>query len=112
METKDLGNSSLGLDANVAACLSYVFGFITGILFYVLEKENKFVKFHAMQSIVGFGFFFVLNIILPFIPIIGWILLPITWVASFVLWVILLIKAYQGERFKLPVAGDMAEKNS
>ena len=112
METKDLGKSSLGLDANVAACLSYVFGFITGILFYVLEKENKFVKFHAMQSIVVFGFFFVLNIILPFIPIIGWILLPITWVASFVLWVILLIKAYQGERFKLPVAGDKAEKNS
>ena len=112
MEAKDLGKSSLGLDANVAACLSYVFGFITGILFYVLEKENKFVKFHAMQSIVVFGFFFVLNIILPFIPIIGWILLPITWVASFVLWVILLIKAYQGERFKLPVAGDMAEKNS
>jgi len=112
MEAKDLGKSSLGLDANVVACLSYVFGFITGILFYVLEKENKFVKFHAMQSIVVFGAFFVLNIILPFIPIIGWILLPIVWVASFVLWIILMIKAYQGERFKLPVAGDMAEKNS
>ena len=112
METKDLGKSSLGLDANLAACLSYVFGFITGLLFYFLEKENKFVKFHAMQSIVVFGFFFVLNMVLLIIPVIGWILLPISWIASFVLWIILMIKAYQGERFKLPYAGDIAEKNS
>jgi uncharacterized membrane protein len=112
MEAKDLGKSSLGMDANLAACLSYVMGFITGIIFYILEKENRFVKFHAMQSIVVFGLVFVLNIILPFIPIIGWILLPIVWVVSFVLWIILMIKAYQGERLKLPVVGDIAEKNS
>ncbi len=112
METKDLGKSSLGLDANVAACLSYLFGFITGILFYVLEKENKFVKFHAMQSIAVYGSFFVLMVILSFIPVIGWMLMPIVSIASFVLWIILMLKAYQGERFKLPFAGDIAEKNS
>ena len=112
METKDLGKSSLGLDANVAACLSYVFGLITGIIFYVLEKENKFVKFHAMQSIVVFGAVFVLGIILPFIPVIGLILLPIVYIGSIVLWILLMVKAYQGESFKLPIAGDMAEKNS
>ena len=112
MDTKDLGKSSLGLDANVAACLSYVLGLITGIIFYVLEKENKFVKFHAMQSIVLFGAVFVLGIILPFIPVIGLILLPIVYIGSIVLWILLMVKAYQGETFKLPVAGDIAEKNS
>ena len=112
METKDLGKSSLGLDANVAACLSYVLGLITGIIFYVLEKENKFVKFHAMQSIVVFGAVFVLGIILPFIPVIGLILLPIVYIGSIVLWILLMVKAYQGETFKLPIAGDIAEKNS
>ena len=112
METKDLGKSSLGLDANVAACLSYVLGLITGIIFYVLEKENKFVKFHAMQSMVVFGAVFVLGIILPFIPVIGLILLPIVYIGSIVLWILLMVKAYQGETFKLPIAGDIAEKNS
>ena len=112
METKDLGKSSLGLDANVAACLSYVFGLLSGIIFYVLEKENKFVKFHAMQSIVVFGAVFVLGIILPFIPVIGLILLPIVYIGSIVLWIFLMVKAYQGETFKLPIVGDMAEKNS
>ena len=112
MDTKDLGKSSLGLDANVAACLSYVLGLITGIIFYVLEKENKFVKFHAMQSIVVFGAVFILGIILPFIPVIGLILLPIVYIGSIVLWILLMVKAYQGETFKLPIAGDMAEKNS
>jgi len=112
METKNLGKSSLGLDANVAACLSYVFGLITGIIFYVLEKENKFVKFHAMQSIVVFGAVFVLGIILPFIPVIGLILLPIVYIGSIVLWILLMVKAYQGETFKLPIAGDIAEKHS
>ena len=112
MEQKDLGKSSTGMQANLAALLSYLLGFITGIIFYIIEKENKFVRFHAMQSIVTFGFLFVLGIILPFIPVIGWVVLPFLWVLQVVLWVILMIKAYQGESFKLPIVGDIAEKNS
>ncbi|MFC1658910.1 DUF4870 domain-containing protein [Candidatus Omnitrophota bacterium] len=108
----DLGKTSTGIQPNVAGLLSYLFGFITGIIFYLIEKENKFVRFHAMQSIVTFGFFFVLNIILPIIPLVGWVLLPLVWVTSFILWIVLMIKAYQGESFKLPVAGEIAEKNS
>jgi len=110
MAAKDLGKTSCGMQPNVAGLLSYLAGFVTGIIFFVIEKENKFVRFHAMQSTILFGFFFVLGIILPFIPILGWILLPIVWVLSFILWIILMIKAYQGEYFKLPVVGDMAEK--
>ena len=112
METKDLGKTSTGMQPNIAALLSYLLGLITGIIFYVIEKDNKFVRFHAMQSIVVFGFLFVLSIILPFIPVIGGIIMPILWITELVLWVILMVKAYQGETFKLPIAGDIAEKNS
>ena len=105
------GKTSLGMEANVAALLSYLLGFITGIIFYVLEKENKFVRFNAMQSIVVFGFLFVLNVILRFFPGIGWMLSSIIGVISIILWIILMIKAYQGEYLKLPVAGDIAEQN-
>lgn len=111
-QEKDLGKCSIGMQPNLAALLSYVLGFITGIIFFVIEKENKFVRFHAMQSIIVFGALFVVQIILGFIPFIGWILIPLVWIAGFILWVILLVKAYQGEYYKLPVAGDMAEKHS
>lgn len=112
METKDLGKTSTGMQPNVAALLSYLLGLITGIIFYVIEKENKFVRFHAMQSIVVFGFLFVAVVVLSFIPVIGWVLMPIIWIAQLALWIILMVKAYQGEMFKLPIAGDIAEKNS
>jgi uncharacterized membrane protein len=112
MENKDLGTTSLGLQPNVAALLCYILGIITGILFFVLEKDNKFVRFHAMQSIVVFGFLLVLNAILAVIPVIGWSLMPILGIVSLILWILLMVKGYQGEYFKLPVAGDIAEKNS
>lgn len=112
MEPKDLGKTSTGIQANVAALLSYLLGIITGLIFFLIEKENKFVRFHAMQSIVVFGALFVVAMILPFIPIIGWVLLPLVYLAQLVLWILLMIKAYQGEMFKLPIAGDIAEKNS
>lgn len=106
---KDLGKTSLGIDANIAGLLCYLGGFITGILFYVLEKQNRFVRFHAMQSIVAFGGLLVLQIAVGFLPFLGFIL-PLISLASFILWVLLMIKAYQGEMFKLPVLGDLAEK--
>jgi len=112
MEKKDLGKTSIGMQANLAAPLSYLLGFITGIIFYIVEKENKFVRFHAMQSIVVFGFLFVASVILRFMPVLGCILGFLLWIVSVILWIILMIKAYRGEYFKLPVAGDIAEKNS
>ncbi|MFC1704546.1 DUF4870 domain-containing protein [Candidatus Omnitrophota bacterium] len=111
-EKKSLGTTELGLQPNAAALLSYLLWFITGIIFIVLERKNKFVRFHALQSIIVFGFLFGLGIILPFIPLMGWFLIPIVWITSLILWVILMVKAYQGELFKLPVVGDIAEKSS
>ncbi len=113
MEEKDLGKCSSGMQPNLAALLSYLLGFITGILFYFfLEKENKFVRFHAMQSIVVSAAFFVAQIILGMIPILGWALSFLVAIGGFILWILLMIKAYQGEYYKLPYAGDIAEKNS
>jgi uncharacterized membrane protein len=104
--------TSTGLDENVAGLLCYVLGWVTGIVFLILEKDNKFVRFHAMQSIVTFGAITVIQIILNFIPIIGWILSLLVYLASLVLWIVLMVKAYQGQRYKLPVAGNIAEKQA
>ncbi|MGE5197379.1 MAG: DUF4870 domain-containing protein [Deltaproteobacteria bacterium] len=111
MEQKDLGKTSIGMQPNLAALLSYLLGFVTGIIFYLIEKENKYVRFHSMQSTIVFGFFFILSLVLWVIPVIGWVLMPLLSVAEVILWVVLMVKAYQGEIFKVPVAGDIAQKN-
>ncbi len=104
--------STIDMDQNVAGLLCYLVGWITGLVFYLIEKENKFVRFHAMQSIVTFGALTVLSVVLGVIPVVGVILGPIIGILALVLWILLMVKAYQGEKFKLPVAGDIAEKNS
>lgn len=112
MAENDLGPTSLGMKPNMAAFLSYLAGILTGIIFYILEKDNKFVRFHAMQSIMTFGFFLALNIVLGFVPVVGWSLMPLVAVVQLIVWIILMVKAYKGEHFKLPIVGDMAEKNA
>jgi uncharacterized membrane protein len=124
MEPKDLGKSSTGMQPNVAALLSYVLGWITGLIFFLIEKENKFIRFHAAQSLVVFGALTVLQIAigifsgifaaihLYFLIPVFTLLYPLIGLAGLVLWILLMIKAYQGEMFKLPIAGDMAEKMS
>jgi uncharacterized membrane protein len=105
-----MAKSSTGMEENVAALLSYVLGWITGLIFFLIEKESKFVKFHAMQSIITFGALTILAIILTPIPLLGWVLGVIIWILEVVLWIVLMIKAYQGAKFKLPFIGDLAEK--
>jgi len=112
MTHKSQGKSSIGMEANIAALLSYLLGFVSGIIFYALEKENKFVRFHAMQSIVVFAFLFVLNMVVKLLPLIGWTISTLLGIIGIVIWVLLMVKAYNGEYFKLPVAGEIAEKNS
>lgn len=108
-----MAKTSLGLDENIEGALCYLGWWLTGLIFYLLEKDNKFVKFHAMQSIFVFFAFFLLGII---INVLGWFFWPlfwfswIVWLLGVVLWLVLMIKAYQGEKFKLPIVGDLAEK--
>lgn len=103
-------NTALGVQENIAGLLCYVAGFITGIVFLVLEKENKFVRFHAMQSLVTFLALFVISIVGGFIPLVGWLISLLITPVGLVLWILLMYKAYQGQKFKLPVIGDFAEK--
>lgn len=102
----------MNLDENIAGALCYILGFITGIIFYLIEKENKFVRFHAMQSILVFLPVWIIVWLLGWIPGFGWIVSGLLGLLSLILWLILMIKAYQGEKFKLPIVGDIAEKNS
>ena len=103
--------SSTGLDANVAGLLCYVLGWVSGLVFILIERESKFVRFHALQSIYVFGVITIASIILGWIPVIGPVVLsPLVGLLGVVLWIILMIKAYQGTRYKLPWSGNIAEK--
>ena len=70
----------------------------------MIEKENKFVRFHAMQSII----LSVAATVMGFVPLVG----LLASLAYIVLWIVMMIKAYNGEKFKLPIIGDIAEKNA
>jgi uncharacterized membrane protein len=115
-ETPSTPQGTTGLAPNVAGALSYLLGPITGVLFLVLEKENRFVRFHAAQSIgVGLVMFAanivltVFNSILFRIPILGFIVGSIltlgVGLASFVLWLYLMYRAWQGDEWEVPVIG-------
>ena len=105
-----MAKSSTGLAENVAGLLCYVLGWVSGLVFVLIEQENKFVRFHAIQSIYVFGILSLAAIVLRWIPIIGGVIAWILGVIMFILWIILMIKAYQGIKFMLPWAGNWAEK--
>lgn len=107
---ENTNKTALGINENIEGVLCYILGFITGILFLILEKENKFVRFHAMQSIVTFLPLFVIAMVIGSIPIIGWAISMLIGLLELILWILLMVKAYQGEKYKLPIAGDFAEK--
>ena len=104
--------SSTGLDPNLAGLFCYLLGLITGIVFLIIEKESRFVRFHAYQSLAVFGAIFVLSLIAGFIPVIGTLISILLAPVGLILWILLMVKAYQGERYKIPVAGDWAEDQS
>ncbi len=116
-----MAKTSLGLEENIEGALCYLLGWLTGIIFYIIEKDNKFVRFHAKQSMLVFFPLWILSFIFgggflfwggffwgawAFLVVIGWLI----WIVIFILWIILMIKAYQGETYKLPIVGDIAER--
>jgi uncharacterized membrane protein len=123
------GKSSTGLDENIAALLTYVFGWVSGLIFFLLEKDSKLVRFHAMQSILfnvfvavlcfaGWIVTIVLVLIASQLPdILGTLvglLATLVWVilgaGLLIAWILCLVRAYQGKFFKLPIIGNLAEK--
>jgi len=102
--------SSTGLDENVAGLLCYVLFWVSGLVFVLIEQKSKFVRFHAMQSIYVFGTLNVAGIVLGWIPWNGVVFSSIIGLIGFALWIILMIKAYQGTEFKVRWAGNFAER--
>lgn len=119
---------STGLPQTTSALLSYLGWWITGLIFYFLESD-RFVRFHALQSVFTFGgislLLLVLSVLrgalrlllvrsgsalLPALLSLLGVLTPLIWIGALLLWVVLIVKAGQGETFKLPVAGDLAER--
>jgi uncharacterized membrane protein len=112
---------STGLTANVAGALTYALGPITGVAFLVIEKENAFVRFHAAQSIAVSGILIAASIalsivsaVLAVVPILGWLLALLLTaglgLASFGLWLVLMYKAFSGQEWETPFAGELARK--
>lgn len=96
---------------NLVAALSYFLGFITGIVILLVEKDDKFVRFHAMQSIVVFGTLFIINIVVNLVfGLVSGFVSGLISVAGFIIWIVSMFRAYQGEMFKWPIVGDIAEK--
>jgi uncharacterized membrane protein len=115
------GPTSTGLPANVAGALAYVLGPITGIIFYILEKDNRFVRFHAAQSIaVSVAMFIIsfvlgmLGVVLGAVPFVGWVIAMLlsfgVSIVSFVLWIYLMWQAFQGNEWEAPFAGVFARR--
>jgi uncharacterized membrane protein len=122
-----LGTTSMGMAPNVAAGCSYIFHWVTGLIFFLMEKQNKFVRFHAMQAICLGVLAAVLGFVYMFIAVgaavastassaaggsmgILGMLFSLLWLALFALWVVCLIQAFTGKWFKIPIIGDLAMK--
>jgi uncharacterized membrane protein len=106
-----------GLSENVAGLLCYLLGWITGLIFYLIDKR-PFVRFHAAQSIVVFGGLTVIRIVLAMLFVSGGVAgfsmgMGLLWIVSLVgvvLWILLMVKAYQGEKYRVPLAADLADQ--
>lgn len=108
--TEENKKTVLGVTENLEALICYALGWVTGLVFLFLEKNNEYVRFHALQSLVTFGALRAASFVLVFIPILGWLVAFCLSILSLVLWVFLMVKAYSGERYKLPVVGDFVEQ--
>ena len=109
---EDLGQTSSGLQPAHAAAFAYVFGVITGLIFFFMEKGNRFVRFHAMQSICFSIGVCVLTLVVRMTPLVGGALAVLTQIAACVVWIVLIVKAAKGRWYRLPVFGDIAAKQS
>lgn len=117
------GGQGTGLAPNIASLICYLCAPITSIIFLLIEKENRDVRFHAWQSLAfGVGYIVliilleilaaILGLIASVLGIIIGFFIPIVMLAAFIIWIVCLVKAYQGERWRIPFLGDFAAKKA
>ena len=105
-----MDKTSMGLPENIAGMLCYSLFWVTGVIFLLLEPNNKIVRFHAFQSIIVFSPLNILYFSFFFIPVVGWMLNTLVGAITFILWVVLMVKTFQGQKWELPAAGAIAGK--
>ncbi len=101
--------TSMSMRASAAGWLSYLGGWVTGLIFLLLKKEDRFVRFHAMQSLIFFGAMSMVTTVFSHIPLLASIGAGLGFV-SFICWMVLIVKAARGRYYKLPIIGEYAEK--
>jgi uncharacterized membrane protein len=99
-----------GLPSNIAATLAYAFGAVSGIIFLMIERDDKFVRFHAWQSTLTFLAALLASLLVSSFPLVGRLLNAALTAGVVAIWVLLMVKAFAGERFKLPYVGEIAEQ--
>ena len=104
--------TSTGLDEHLEGMLCYAGLWVTGLVFLIIETDNKFVRFHAIQSLVAFGLLTIGWAILASIPVVGAYFVSIVGLGIFALWIAMMYRAYLGYTYKLPFAGNIAERYS
>lgn len=102
--------TTLGFDENIESIIAYAGIWVTGLILLFIEKDNNHVRFHAMQSLITFFSLFIISSLILVIPVIGIIISSLITFAGTFLWFLLMYKAYNGELYKLPYIGDMAEE--
>lgn len=107
-----MSNQTLNMKPNVAAALSYVFGWISGLLIFFLERENRYVRVHAMQSILVSGVYTVATVVIR--VVLGWfflgkMILGVLGFAFFIIWLICIIQCAAYKDFRIPLIGYIAE---
>jgi uncharacterized membrane protein len=107
-----LGPTATGLAPNVAGLLAYLVGWVTGLIFLLIEPQNKFVRFHAMQSLIIFAGLSVVQIALGILSGLAlglaFVLMQLVWLVGLVCWIVGIVVAAQGKWFKFPIVGDYA----
>jgi uncharacterized membrane protein len=106
------GKASGSLKPNVAGLLCYLLLWVTGLEFLLVERKDKFIRFHAIQSVTVFGAISVAFLLLFWIPVVGWVFSYILGALAFVLWILLMVRAYQGNQYKVFIAGKFAAKRA
>ena len=103
-------SSSTGLADNIAHFICYLLGWVTGLIMLFVEKDSALVRFHAAQSVVLFGLLMAVNMLLPFIPVFGWLVGLLLAPVATGLWIVLMIMALMGNAPRIPVIADLAEQ--
>lgn len=109
-DVSPLERTSMGMKARTAGLLCYLFGWVGGLVFFLLERENRFVRFHAMQSILFFGTMSILSWVLSYFPYALFGLGGIVGLVGFIGWIVLMVAAHRGRYYKLPFFGVYAEQ--